>query len=214
MSLVWQPPKVFEMSVRLPRQCAHWLAMTERKAVFPVKHFRSLLSLLVLALLLTGCGSKDPEPYTYNVNNRTLNIYPESGTIVDGLDVYRYTRTEKDSGEIDYVITYPNGGRYNWTKTKNGGYGGGSGINDHLYLSGDVLIWALEAGEPARKVGSPILGIPLIVLGAWHALSPETVWYLKQGWMFRNAEPSDAAQFFIRFGGIGIAVMGLIACFV
>ena len=179
-----------------------------------MKHFRILLPLLVLALVLSGCAGERMESYTYNVNNRTIEIYPESGTIVDGLDVYHYTRTENQSGSIDYVITYPNGGRFNWTKTENGGRGGGSGINESLYLSGDVLMWALEAGEPAKKVGSPILGLLLMGLGAVNILFPEVTFHLRKGWMFRDAEPSDAYLFWGRVSGALVAVLGLIWCFV
>lgn len=179
-----------------------------------MKHFRLLLPLLVLALVLSGCAGKNPEPYTYNVNNRTIEIYPESGTIVDGLDVYRYTRTENQSGSIDYVITYPNGGRFNWTKTENGGYGGSSGINENLYLSGDVLVWALEAGEPAKKVGSPVLGILLMGLGAVDVFFPEAMFHLRKGWMFRNADPSEAWLLWARISGAVVAIVGLIFCFV
>ena len=179
-----------------------------------MKHCRILLPLLVLALVLSGCAGERMEPYTYNVNNRTIEIYPESGTIVDGLDVYHYTRTENQSGSIDYVITYPNGGRFNWTKTENGGHGGGSGINESLYLSGDVLVWALEAGEPAKKVGSPILGLLLMGLGAVNILFPEVTFHLRKGWMFRDAEPSDAYLFWGRVSGALVAVLGLIWCIV
>ena len=169
---------------------------------------------MVLALVLSGCAGERMEPYTYNVNNRTIEIYPESGTIVDGLDVYHYTRTENQSGSIDYVITYPNGGRFNWTKTENGGHGGGSGIHESLYLSGDVLVWALEAGEPAKKVGSPILGLLLMGLGAVNILFPEATFHLRKGWMFRDAEPSDAYLFWGRVSGALVAVLGLIWCIV
>lgn len=179
-----------------------------------MKHFRILLPLLVLALVLSGCAGERMEPYTYNVNNRTIEIYPESGTIVDGLDVYRYTRTENQNGSIDYVITYPNGGRFNWTKTENGGHGGGSGIHESLYLSGDVLVWALEAGEPAKKVGSPILGLLLMGLGAVDIFFPEAMFRLRKGWMFRNAEPLEACLTFGRVAGVILAALGLVLIFV
>ena len=179
-----------------------------------MKHFRILLPVLILVLLLSGCAGKNPEPYTYNVNNRTIEIYPESGTIVDGLDVYHYTRTENQSGSIDYVITYPNGGRFNWTKTQNGGHGGGNGINESLYLSGDVLVWALEAGEPVKKVGSPILGILLMGLGAVNFFFPDAMFHLRKGWMFRDAEPSDAYLTWGRISGVIIAAGGLLLCII
>ena len=179
-----------------------------------MKHFRILLPLLVLALVLSGCGGENLEPYTFNVNNRTINIYPESGTIVDGLDVYTYTRTENANGDIHYEIVYPNGGHFNWYKTKSVGYGGGDGINENLYLSGNTLVWALEAGEPEKKVGSPLMGIPLMALGAWHILSPESVFYLSKGWMFRNAEPSDFYLTLSRISGGVIAILGLALCFI
>lgn len=179
-----------------------------------MKHFRILLPLLVLAMVLSGCGSKSPEPYTFNVNDRTIHIYPESGTIVDGLDVYTYTRTENANGDIHYKIIYPNGGHFNWYKTKNGGYGGGDGVNENLYLSGNTLVWALEAGEPEKKVGSPILGLLLMALGAWHILSPESVFYLSRGWMFRSSEPSVFYLTMARVSGGVLAVLGLVACLI
>ena len=128
-----------------------------------MKHFRVLLPLLVLVLVLSGCA-RGPEPYTYTFDGKTIHIYPESGTIVDGLDVYRYTRTENKDRSISYVISYPNGGRYNWTETRHGSEGGGTGINENLHLPGKILVAALQAGEPEKKIGSPILGLLLMAV--------------------------------------------------
>ena len=179
-----------------------------------MKHFRFLLPLLVLALVLSGCRCESLEPYTYNVNDRTINIYPESGTIVDGLDVYHYTRTENHNGTVDYVITYPNGGRFNWTETENGGYGGANGANESMYLSGNTLVWALEAGEPAEKVGNVFGGIVLIALGAANFFFPELPFHLRYGWAVKNAEPSDAYLTWGRICGVIAAVGGLLLCFI
>lgn len=178
-----------------------------------MKHFRIFLFLLVLALVLSGCA-QEPEAYSYNVSGRSVNVFPDSGTIVDGLNVYRYTRSEGHGGEIFYEITYPNGGRYYWTKTKTGGQGGGEGVNDSLYLPGSTLVRILEAGEPEKKLGSPILGLLLIALGAWHILSPESVFYLRKGWMFKQAEPSDGYITLARVSGGAFALLGLILCFI
>ena len=78
------------------------------KGVFPVKHFRILLPLLILALIASGCGNTAREPYDYHYNGKTLKVYPESATIVDGLNVYRYTMQETNR-QTYYEIVYPNG---------------------------------------------------------------------------------------------------------
>lgn len=178
-----------------------------------MKHFRVLLPLLVLALVLSGCA-REPEPYTYTFNGKTIHIYPESGTIVDGLDVYRYTRTENEDRSISYVITYPNGGRYNWTESRHGSEGGGTGINEAMHIPGNILVHALKQGEPRGGAGSFGLGLLLIGLGAWHILAPESVIYLSKGWIFKNAEPSDFSLTLTRVGGGLFALAGLTACFV
>lgn len=181
-----------------------------------MKHFRILLPLLVLALLFSGCA-RETEPYTYTFDGKTIHIYPESGTIVDGLNVYRYTRTENPNGDIDYVISYPNGGRFNWTKTRKGGHGGGTGINENMYLPGDVLLAALEAGEPAKKMGSPILGLFLMAMGALHFFRPELAFrleHLDKFWKFKHAEPSESYLSWLKISGVIIAAAGLLVCFV
>jgi hypothetical protein len=179
-----------------------------------VKHFRSLLPFLILALVLSGCGSTSREPYDLTYDGRTITVYPETGTIVDGLNVYRYTASETAAG-IDYDITYPNGSRYWWMSTKHGGHGGGSdGYDDSRYLSGDILISALQQGEPQGKVGNIGIGLLLIGLGAVNFFLPELPFYLKYGWAVENAEPSDAYITWTKVGGVIFAVAGLIACFI
>lgn len=179
-----------------------------------MKHFRVLLPFLILALIFCGCGNQVREPYDYTFNGQTITVYPETGTIVDGLDVYSYT-VEESGGGRDYVITYPNGARYNWHEGKNGGLGGWSeGYDSALYLSGDILVNALEKNVPREKTGSPILGIPLMALGGWNILSPETVFFFRKGWMFKDAEPSDDYLVMTRIGGVITAIAGLVLCFI
>lgn len=179
-----------------------------------MKHFRILLPLLLLALLLSACGSGETEPYTYTVNGEELRIYPATGTIVDGLDVYYYTVTETGSGR-DYVITYPNGARFNWHQGKSGGAGGwDKGSESALYLSSFTLVNALEAGAPRERVGNPVLALLLLGLGALNVFAPEFVFHFSRGWMFRDAEPSDAYLTMTRIGGAALAVFGLILFFI
>lgn len=54
-----------------------------------------------------------------------------------------------------------------------------------------------------------IIGIILILLGLFVILSPETAWYLRCGWRFRNAEPSDLALIPERIGGIIFLIAGI-----
>ena len=182
-----------------------------------MKQFHFLLPLLLLALVLSGCSAEPQESYSYTFNSRTVTVYPAEGTIVDGLDVYRYTRTENFDRSIDYVIIYPNGGRYNWTHTKNGGHGGGTGINEDMYLPGSFLRSALMAGEPEEKVGNPILGLLLIALGALHFFCPKLIFHLQHlgdNWKFKDFDPSERFLYLLKVEGVIAAVVGLFLCFV
>ncbi|MFF2481048.1 DUF6199 family natural product biosynthesis protein [Paenibacillus sp. NPDC058071] len=55
-----------------------------------------------------------------------------------------------------------------------------------------------------------LFGFILFILGIVAVLSPNTAWYLSIGWKFKDAEPSDAALFMHRVGGIIGVVFGLI----
>lgn len=46
----------------------------------------------------------------------------------------------------------------------------------------------------------------MIVAGVCSILWPRTMWYLGEGWKYKNVEPSDAALVIMRLGG----VMGII----
>lgn len=177
-----------------------------------MKHFRVLFPILILALVLSACGSTSREPYDYTYNGKTIKVFPEAATIVDGLDVYRYTVKESANG-ADYEIIYPNGGRY-WSNTGKhiSTSGWSDGYNDKLYLSGEILVSALEKNQPRQRSGNVGLGLLAIAMGAWHTLSPESVFYLNKGWMFKNAEPSEGYLMMIRVGGVIAIIAGLVLC--
>ena len=179
-----------------------------------MKHFRILFPVLVLALVLSACGSTSKEPYDVTYDGKTITVYPETCTIVDGLNVYRYTASETAAG-IDYDITYPNGGRYWWMSTNHGGHGGWSdGYDDSLYLSGDILIHALQQSAPREKNGNTAVGLLLMGLGAVNFFLPELPFYLRYGWAVENAEPSDAYIVWTKACGAVVAIAGLVYCFI
>ena len=183
-----------------------------------MKDFRLLLPLLVLALVLSACGSTSREPYEYTFSRndqvKTVTVNPETRTILDGTDVYEYV-IEKTGSITRYVITYPNGSTYHWTGTKTGGAGGGSDDYDEArYIPGSILIHALEQNQPREKSGNFGIGLLLMGLGTVNFFLPELPFYLKYGWAVENAEPSDTYLTVTRFGGILAAVVGLVWCII
>jgi hypothetical protein len=181
--------------------------------MFPVKHFRILLPLLILALVLSGCGGES-QPYEYTQGGKTVTVDPVNHTVTHGADVYTYTM-EKRGSITSYVIDYPNGGIYHWSATKHGGAGGGNEAYDEIaYLSGGFLVNAIESSIPPEKTGFAAAGILLMVLGGVNFFFPELPFYLKYGWAVENAEPSDAYITMAKFGGILAAVAGLVWCFI
>jgi hypothetical protein len=48
-----------------------------------------------------------------------------------------------------------------------------------------------------------------IIIGILNVIFPKAFWYMKTGWQFKNAEPSDLALIMIRFGGILAIVFGI-----
>ena len=183
-----------------------------------MKHLPILLPLLILALILSGCGKQSPEPYTYTFSRDnqviTLTVNPETRTILDGTDVYDYV-AEKHGSITSYVITYPNGATYHWTATEHGGAGGWSDDYDETtYISGSILVFAIEEGMTREKQGNLALGLLIVLLGGIHALFPKIPIYIKYGWRFENAQPSEAYLLVTRIGGILAVIAGLVWCFI
>lgn len=185
-----------------------------------MKHFWILIPLLILALLLSGCGKQNTESYEYRFsrNNQviTLTVNPAEQTILNGTDVYDYV-TEKHGSITSYVLTYPNGATYHWTATEHGGAGGWTDDYDETkYIPGDFLVDALQQSvdqsAPRQKNENVGIGLLLMGLGAVNFFIPHLPFYLKYGWAVENAEPSDAYITFTRIGGALCAVAGLFAC--
>jgi hypothetical protein len=63
--------------------------------------------------------------------------------------------------------------------------------------------------------GSSVEVVAMIVLIIWSLVavfSPQTAWYWKEGWQYRNVEPSDAALIAVRIGGVIGLIFGIIVC--
>lgn len=177
---------------------------------------RTLVFLLLLPLLLAGCSAASREPYTVTVNAYNLTIDPVDRTITHGEDVYTYEIDGRSEHSTECKITYPNGSTYYETKTSGGGHSGWSEDYDEFrYISGDTLVQALESQAPRSGGGANIgVGLFLLALGTWHTLSPYSAWYVGWGWRYKDAEPSDAALFLTRIGGIAYILFGLFAFFI
>jgi hypothetical protein len=48
-----------------------------------------------------------------------------------------------------------------------------------------------------------------IIAGILSIIFPKFSWYMKTGWQFKNAEPSDLAIITIRIGGVIAIVIGI-----
>lgn len=179
-----------------------------------MKHFRILLMLLILAMVLSGCANTVREPYDYTFSGKTITVYPETNTITDGLDVYTY-QIEETQSRTSYVIHYPNGATYHWTATETGGAGGWSDDYDESrYIRGNILVNALEQSQPRERVGNIGVGLLLMGLGAVNFFLPELPFHLRYGWAVENAKPSGAYITWTKVCGAIAAIAGLIACLI
>ena len=171
---------------------------------------------VLLALSVCACSSaKDTSTYTVG----KYVVDQENGTIFDGTYTYQYTFSGDTSG-YSIEIIYPDGSSY-WTSQRNsGGFGVGSGgwsddYDADRYVDGYELCRILEAGAPAEprasNPGAILFAIFVLGIGLFNVLSPQTAWYLSEGWKFKAAEPSDMALGLTRAGGVFAIIVGIIA---
>ena len=180
-----------------------------------MKRKLAIIGILFLALLLTACGQEEARTvYSVGINNVQMTVDTQNMTISDGMYTYRFEVAGNNT-----TITYPNGATFYWSQGDTFGHGGWSeNYDDSTYTDGHILLQALEQkpGKQDRRerTGNPLLGLVFIGLGLWNALSPYTGWYFSHGWKYKDAEPSDAALGFTRFGGIAAIIIGLIVLLV
>lgn len=166
--------------------------------------------LLLLVLLLSGCGESHVKTVMVNLTSYTVNT--EKNTIFDGQNKYRYTIGDQGGAAI-HTVYYPDGSSYYWIERD--GYGAGEegwseDYDPERYVSGSVLKSALEKADAKRNVqvdaGKLIGGILCAVIGLVGIFFPTLGFYLRYGLYVEDAEPSDFYLFMARLGG-GISVI-------
>lgn len=118
-------------------------------------------------------------------------------------------------GEI--TVTLANGVSATRKYTESGAYwaaGIGASSEDMIKIEQAYELWAGSTPPARERSGNPLVGILLLLFGSLNAAFPRVAWYLKDGWKFQDAEPSDEALMLYRVGGGLAAVVGLVVMFI
>ena len=177
---------------------------------------KKLLMIAAALLLLCSCAGKESSPVrTVESYGRVYTVDTENQTITYEGVVYSFDIESSGGQGYSVRFTAPDGATSFWNEVGMGGAGGWSDDWDMDVWPSD-LAKALNGGSQSarRGTGNPLLGLLLIAIGAFHALAPGTAWYLSHGWRFKDAEPSEAALFFSRAGGMVAIFIGIIFFFV
>lgn len=177
-----------------------------------MKRIIAVLLTMVLLLSLTACGPRKRtgrEDVYLEEAGVTVTIDYDNETIRCGDDLYTYTVSR------DYcTINYPNGATY-WD------YGmyhvPDEDYDPERYLPAELLLPLLahqQAAMSRNKSGLDITAVLsfvlLLTLGLWAIISPESMAYLRGGWRFKNAEPTEWAITMERIAGIFFLIMALV----
>lgn len=170
---------------------------------------------LLMALMLTACTKTSSG--VYEVDGLRLRVDWDQYTISDGQYIYNYTREK--TGSVDkIVITYPNGVQY----YVNGMDGQVLFIRTYQpgdiseYISPETLYAAIDDQKPIFQdfngfyVLALIFGVGIIVVGIIFVASPEGTWKTLNGWLMKNATPTDRVISWTAVRGITLIVAGLL----
>lgn len=180
-----------------------------------MKRLYRLLIVVCMVGLLFACAAQS----VTTIDGIALEFLDDGRTIRYGEQTYIYSTDSKT-----ITIEYPNGYLYTYTSLDQSQYSGqwsyqldapgflsGSELG---YIDEDVLVTELQ--NHAKKGRAPAMLIPALLLasvGLGLAVKPKNLWYVTEGWKFKNAEPSDAALGLYRFMGIALIVFGAIILF-
>ena len=177
-----------------------------------MKRMIALFLTAVLLLSLTACGPRKRtgrEDIYLEEADVTVTIDYDNETIQYGNDRYTYTVTR------DYcIIHYPNGADYwdyGFYHTPDENY------DPERYLPAELLLpllahqqAAMNRNNSGQDITAVLSFILLLTLGLWAIISPESMAYLRGGWRFKNAEPTEWAITMERITGIFFLIMALV----
>ncbi len=162
-----------------------------------------ILCLCLLLFSLTGC--RDQAPASITRGGVTYTIDPVSRTITDGTLTCDYSISGNG-----ITVTHPDG--FSYTKSGNNYMGTGplSGERSDNW-DYDGFIAALEEHREKGSIpwGRKFLGLLLMAAGGLSLAKPEWDWFLRRGWMYKDAEPSEAYLGVTRFSGIALLLVGI-----
>lgn len=167
----------------------------------------------VLIFVVNGvCLAKE---YTSERQGSVFSVNTEQQTIFDGEQTYKYEISETETCR-EITVTYPDGAVF-WQKSDGNSASSGwdNGYAPESHTDGYTLCSVIEELFPQKKNGkNPLLIILMLAIGAFYAAAPEKAWYLGFGWVYKNAEPSEAVLAANRIVGVAAAVAALILIFI
>ena len=173
---------------------------------------RLIILFLMAAVLLAACTNGNNYVFDIEIDGELFTVDTKKDTITHAGDVYGYESGQWPDG---MQITYPNGADF-----RNGK--GSSNYDPERYVDGETLISVASQAEnnkpavknPVEVLGKIGLGILVSGFGILYMLYPQDIWFLKNGWKFREAEPSDLYLGLVRFGGGVSVLIGIITILV
>lgn len=175
------------------------------------KQLSMLFAFLLILFSFSACAISSNEPYTYtcqyNSQELLLTVDPANNTISDGIYTYTYEITDST-----IKIIYPDGSSY-WFSTNAQG-GSSAGWSDDYdwerYLSGFAMEGAFDPLiSPPRNPKNLLLIFLVLAVGFVNIAYPKFAWYCTNGWMYKDAEPSDAALIAARVSGAVCVFLGI-----
>lgn len=163
-----------------------------------------VIALCLLTLLSLCACAKVKDHYTTRQWGTKLEVDKGNQTIKDGTYTYRYKATTIGY-DTSVNIYYPNGASYYSDSNRY------SGEIKKDYVTGDLLTSAVKKGISTSVRPLKVVAVLfLLAVGILNIVSPYSGWYLRRGWLYKDAEPSYAALTAGRLLGfvcIGIAVI-------
>ena len=163
-----------------------------------------VLICFIFVFVLAGCQN-DKSVIKVNLNNKDCIVYVNENKIVDNDNVYTYIIS---GNRID--ITYPDSSSY-WHVSY--GDSSGSGWSDNYgnngYISGEYIVDMLQKYVISENDHNWFGSLMFILLGLLSIVRPYDLWYLRYGFPYKDAKPSEEYIALTRFVGVILIVVGV-----